>query len=116
MSPLTLVLYVIVIIVALLLTGLILIQQSKGGGFGSAFGGVGEAVFGAKAGSHLSKLTVILTTVFFVLTLALVVITGKAQNSNAINLVPEDKPQAVTEAAAAPVAPAKESAGETVDK
>ena len=116
MSPLTLVLYVIVIIVALLLTGLILIQQSKGGGFGSAFGGVGEAVFGAKAGSHLSKLTVILTTIFFVLTLALVVITGKAQKDNAINLVPEDSPIVVEKAASAPVAPVKDGAKKTVEK
>jgi preprotein translocase subunit SecG len=87
MSPFTIVLYIVVVIVALLLIGLILIQQSKGGGFGTAFGGAGEAVFGARAAGHLTKLTVILTAVFFLLTLALVVITGTAEKSSSINLV-----------------------------
>ena len=76
MGVITVVLYTLVIIVALLLIGLVLIQQSKGGGFGGSFGGVGESVFGAHAGSHLTKLTVILTTSFFVLTLLLAIIVG----------------------------------------
>ena len=45
---------------------LILIQPSKSGGMGAAFGGIGESVFGGKAGSHLTKTTVILTAIFFV--------------------------------------------------
>ena len=55
---------------------MVLIQQSKGGGFGSAFSGLSESVFGARAGSHLTKLTVILASVFFFLTLLLAVVTG----------------------------------------
>lgn len=84
MDALNIVLYVVVIINALLLIGLILIQQSKGGGFGSTFGGVGESVFGARAGTHLTKLTVILTTMFFVLTLVLVVINGHTNRDSQI--------------------------------
>ena len=84
MSALNIVLYVVVIINAILLIGLILIQQSKGGGFGATFGGVGESVFGARASNHLTKLTVILTTVFFVLTLLLVVIRGNLDESSPI--------------------------------
>ncbi len=84
MDALNIILYVVVVINALLLIGLILIQQSKGGGFGAAFGGVGESVFGARAGNHLTKLTVILTTTFFVLTLFLVVIRGNADNGSQI--------------------------------
>jgi protein translocase SecG subunit len=76
MAVISVVLYTLVIIVALLLIGLVLIQQSKGGGFGGSFGGVGESVFGAHAGSHLTKLTVILTTSFFILTLLLAVLVG----------------------------------------
>jgi len=76
------VLYTVVVIVALLLIGLILIQQSKSGGFGSTFGGVGESVFGAQAINHLSKLTVILTTVFFILTLLLAAISGQRAEDN----------------------------------
>ncbi len=76
------VLYTVVVIVALLLIGLVLIQQSKTGGFGSTFGGVGESVFGAQAVNHLSKLTVILTTVFFILTLLLAAISGQRALDN----------------------------------
>lgn len=68
------VLYAAVILVAVLLIALILVQQSKGGGFGGAFGGLGESIFGAQGGSHLTKLTVILGTVFFVLVLAIAVL------------------------------------------
>ena len=84
MDVITVILYTLVIIVALLLIGLVLIQQSKGGGFGGAFGGVGESVFGAHAGSHLTKLTVILTTSFFVLTLLLAVIVGHSSRERSV--------------------------------
>lgn len=84
MGVITVILYTLVIIVALLLIGLVLIQQSKGGGFGGAFGGVGESVFGAHAGSHLTKLTVILTTSFFVLTLLLAVIVGHSSRERSV--------------------------------
>lgn len=77
MEVLVIVLYTVVVIVALLLIGLVLIQQSKGGGFGGTFGGVGESVFGAHASNHLTKLTVILVSVFFILTLLLAAITGR---------------------------------------
>lgn len=68
------VLYAAVILVAILLIALILVQQSKGGGFGGAFGGLGESIFGAQGGSHLTKLTVILGSIFFVLVLAIAVL------------------------------------------
>ncbi|MFA6715474.1 MAG: preprotein translocase subunit SecG [Victivallaceae bacterium] len=84
MGVVTVVLYTLVIIVALLLIGLVLIQQSKGGGFGGSFGGVGESVFGAHAGSHLTKLTVILTTSFFILTLLLAVIVSHRSRSRSV--------------------------------
>ena len=84
MGVITVVLYTLVIIVALLLIGLVLIQQSKGGGFGGSFGGVGESVFGAHAGGHLTKLTVILTTSFFVLTLLLAVIVGHRNRGRSV--------------------------------
>ena len=70
------ILYVAVVLIAILLICLVLVQPSKGGGFGSAFGGIGESVFGAQAMSQLSKVTVFLLTLFFVLTLLLAVMTG----------------------------------------
>jgi len=69
-------LYVLVAIISLLVIGIILIQPSKSGGMGAAFGGIGESVFGAQAGSHLTKATVIMTGVFFLLALILASLIG----------------------------------------
>lgn len=99
MGVITVVLYALVFIVALLLIGLVLIQQSKGGGFGGSFGGVGESVFGAHAGSHLTKLTVILTTSFFVLTLLLAVIVGHRNRGRSVVELEDVKSVAITEKA-----------------
>ena len=70
---------IIDVIVALLLICVILVQQSKDGGgmAGSAFGGAGEAVFGGQAADQLTKITRVLTAMFFILTLALAVIIGR---------------------------------------
>lgn len=95
-------LYVVVVLVALLLIGLILIQHSKGG-MGSTFGGVGESVFGARAGNHLTKMTVILTTLFFVLILILAVVSGH-RGGNALNLSNVVKPSAAAPIKASPIA------------
>jgi len=66
------------IVIALMLIALVLVQQSKDGGFGSSFGGVGDAVFGAHAQSHLAKLTVAFGSLFLLITLALTIITGRS--------------------------------------
>ena len=76
MSVLIVFLYALVVVVSLLLIGLILIQPSKSGGMGAAFGGIGESVFGGKAGSHLTKATVWLTAIFMVLALGLAILIG----------------------------------------
>lgn len=76
MSILTVLLYALVVMVALLLIGVILIQPAKSGGMGAAFGGVGESVFGAQAGSHLTKATVVMTALFFLVTLILATLIG----------------------------------------
>ena len=76
MGVLTGILYTVVVLIALMLIGLILIQPSKSGGLGATFGGVGESVFGAQAGSHLTKATVVLTTVFFIFALILATLIG----------------------------------------
>ena len=77
MSILATILNTLVVLLAILLIALILVQPSKsGGGFGSAFGGLGESVFGAQAMSHLSKLTVWCISIFFILTLASAIVAG----------------------------------------
>ena len=118
MSGLTVFLYVLVVIAAVLLIGLILLQPAKSGGMGAAFGGVGESVFGGKAGSHLTKATVYLTAIFFIIALALaaligrgVRITGDAESK--VDSFLEEKAAPAKEAAAPAKkaeAPAKEAA------
>ena len=87
MQVLSVMVYALIVITAVILVCLILMQPSKSGGLGSSFGGGGatEAVFGAHALCHLSKLTVIFISVFFVLTLAMAVLaahTGKPEPSS----------------------------------
>lgn len=79
-------LYVLVAILSLLVIGIILIQPSKSGGMGAAFGGIGESVFGAQAGSHLTKATVIMTGVFFLLALILASLIGHGYRDDQLRL------------------------------
>ena len=62
------------LLVCVLLTVVILMQASKGGGLSGAFGGQGSsmgAVFGGRgAGSFLSKATIVLATIFMLGSLA----------------------------------------------
>ena len=122
MSTLATILNTLVVILAVLLIALILVQPSKsGGGFGSAFGGLGESVFGAQAMSHLSKLTVWCMSIFFVLTLASAIVAGHIRTSDS-SVVQEESSIALTgsvgEETAVPAAeavkPAAETASETV--
>ncbi|MBR2722868.1 MAG: preprotein translocase subunit SecG [Lentisphaeria bacterium] len=103
------ILYAAVILVAILLIALVLVQQSKGGGFGGAFGGLGESILGAQAGSHLTKLTVILSSIFFVLVLAIAILIshgGATKSSDSAVDALVQKAAAQTETAAKTAAPA----------
>ena len=71
------VLYFFEVLCALLLIGIILIQQSKsGGGLGAIGGGMTESVFGTAAGNVITKTTVVLASIFLVLTMVLAVMTS----------------------------------------
>ncbi|MDD2236593.1 MAG: preprotein translocase subunit SecG [Kiritimatiellae bacterium] len=80
-------------IVSLLLIGIILLQKSKSEGLGMAFGsGMGETLFGSRAGNVLTKGTVILTVVFMVTTIALgIVFSGDTQSKSLLG-APEAVP------------------------
>ena len=56
-------LWILFILSAFLLSGLILLQESKGGGLAEAFGGAGAEAFGVKAGG-VTKLTAVLGAIF----------------------------------------------------
>lgn len=67
---------VIHIILAVLMIGLILVQQGKGADAGASMGGGGSAtVFGGSgAGNFLSRLTAIFTALFFVTSIGLAIL------------------------------------------
>ena len=83
---LTIVMYAAVVTVSILLICLVLVQPSKSGGLGATFGGIGQNVFGAQAGGHLTKLTVILTSIFFVLALLLAVVVSRRAPDRSLDL------------------------------
>ncbi len=91
---------VVHIILAVLMIVLILVQHGKGADAGASFGGGGGAatVFGASgSGNFLTRLTAILTALFFVTSLTLAIF-AKKQSTDAYSL------KAISNV---PVAPAK---------
>lgn len=70
---------VVHIILAVMIIGLVLIQHGKGADAGASFGGGGAAtVFGASgSGNFLTRVTAILTALFFVTSLSLAVFAKK---------------------------------------
>lgn len=74
------VLEIIDVILALLLIGVVVAQKSKTQGMGAGFGGGAEDLFGSRArgmDALLSKVTIILSVIFAVVTLLL----GKLLNT-----------------------------------
>ena len=66
---------VVHIILAILIIGLILVQHGKGADAGASFGGGGAAtVFGASGSANfLTRLTAVLTAIFFITSMTLAV-------------------------------------------
>jgi preprotein translocase subunit SecG len=78
------ILLVLLIIVAVFMTGLILLQKSEGSGMSgsSAASMFGGALTGAAAGNFLTKLTTWLAVIFFVLCAALALVSSKSDMAN----------------------------------
>jgi len=82
-------LIVIEFLTAILLVAVILIQKSKDEGLGLAFGaGVGESLFGSRAGNVLTRITIILTMVFLVTTLFLGMISTRTRERSVVDRLP----------------------------
>ena len=90
---------VVHIILAVMMIVLILVQHGKGADAGASFGGGGAAtVFGASgSGNFLTRLTAVLTALFFITSLTLAVF-AKKQSTDAYSL------NAIS---SAPIVPAK---------
>lgn len=93
---------------SIILIALILMQRSKSEGLGLAFGaGMGETLFGARAGNILTRLTIIFAVVFMANTLALsIMYSGRRAQS----LMGRVMPVAPAAAPAQPAAPAGSTA------
>lgn len=91
------------VVSALLLVGIILLQKTKDEGLGLAFGaGVGETLFGSRAGNVLTKITIGLAVVFLVDTLVLgYMASGSVTSGSVTDRLPASAPAP----AAAPASP-----------
>ncbi len=115
---LSVILAVVSMICALLLIGIILIQQSKaGGGLGAVSGGVTESMFGASAANVLTKATTWIAAVFLVSTLLLAASAGRfsRKNVSAAETAPTTAKTAADTAAPA-AAETKDAAAQAVDE
>lgn len=94
-------------VTCLLLIGLILLQKSQGGGLGGAFGGgMGETLFGSRAGNVLTKGTIILSIIFMANTVVLAIMfTGGGREASLMQTMPGPVPSMPGAASAPETAP-----------
>lgn len=106
------------ILLALLLIGVILLQQGKGATAGAAFGsGASSTVFGARgSASFLTRLTAILAILFFSNSLLLAYLYGQTTKSTSLLDQVQVPAQGAPGAAQTADVPAKVDVGELVDK
>ena len=85
MGAFKVILIVIEVLTSILLIGVILLQKSKDEGLGLAFGaGVGETLFGSRAGNVLTKITIGLAVVFLVNTLLIGMVLRRGVSSGSV--------------------------------
>lgn len=97
--------WVLHVLTAIAVIGLVLMQHGKGADMGAAFGsGASGSLFGATGSSNfLSRTTAILATVFFVTSIGLTVFSSRGLSVNAVPVQPASVAPATP---AEPVAPA----------
>jgi preprotein translocase subunit SecG len=99
MEIIRILLLVVEAICALLLIGVILLQKSKSEGLGVAFGsGMGETLFGSRAGNVLTKITITLGITFLVTTTLLAIISTSSREQSLIDERVADVPMAPAQA------------------
>jgi len=110
------VLIVVHVVIALAIIGLVLLQHGKGADMGSGFGGGASAsLFGATGSANfLSRMTAVLATIFFLLSLGLAYLATNRPKaaSGILDAVKTEKPAAEVPqpSAPAPQKPAAEAA------
>jgi preprotein translocase subunit SecG len=92
----------------LALIGLVLLQKSKDGGLGMAFGaGGGDSLFGARAGNVLTRATVIIGIVFLANTLVLGILFAGSANKSVLDTAVLEQPVIPAAPSALPQVPAE---------
>jgi len=98
------VIWVVHVVVAAILVGLIMLQHGKGADVGAAFGsGASSTVFGARGSANfLSRTTGILAVIFFVTSLSLAYfVTGKPKHDSVVERAPGSQQDAESQSKAA---------------
>ena len=99
------VLLIVEVLAAFLLVVVILAQKSKDQGLGMAFGsGMGESLFGSRAGNVLTRMTITLATVFMLTTIVLGVLFARGKGGSGSVM---DRAASQPMAPAAPMTPAQ---------
>ncbi len=81
------------VILAAMLIGLVLLQQGKGGGMGTAFGGATETLLSTPGASNvLSRSTAIIATLFFITSLSLGYLAAQKSKQMHQELIPSALP------------------------
>lgn len=105
MAIIKILLLVIEGVCAVLLVGVILLQKSKSEGLGMAFGsGMGETLFGSRAGNVLTRITITLGVTFLITTTLLAVMTSSSTERSLIDERVADVPMQQQAAPASPTA------------
>ena len=100
-------LYTVSILSAILLIGIIMIQQNKaGGGLGAVSGGTAESIFGTSAGNILTKATTWLAVVFLLSTLLLGTVIGRMNKKSVSETLLQDTAETIVPADVKPAEPA----------
>lgn len=90
----TTVLLIIQVLVAIALTGVILLQRSEGGALGMG-GGPGGMMSGRGAANALTRTTMILAAVFIVNCIAMAILAGGRAPSDSVTDLPTEAPLSV---------------------
>ena len=107
--------WIVHVLTALGLIGLVLLQHGKGADAGAAFGsGASGSLFGATGSANfLSRTTAILAAVFFVTSLGLTYLSSHKGDSKGVMELPKEAPAAT--AASKPAPPAAEGDSKAKD-
>lgn len=84
MSLFSILLYIVFVLAAIVLVVVVLLQEGKGGGFGGALGGAGEASFGVGA-SGINRFTGWIAVVFLVSALGIHVINRNSAGTTVLD-------------------------------